>query len=67
MTYADESALQDLDALIIAVMHKEFASLTPEKVAACFHAKHRTKIVADLKGIFNRADYPAPEFDYWRL
>ena len=48
-------------------MHSDFASLTPEKIASFYNPKHRTKVLADIKGIFDRRDYPAPEFDYWRL
>ncbi|MBP3736303.1 MAG: nucleotide sugar dehydrogenase [Lachnospiraceae bacterium] len=65
--FADESALKDLDALLIAVMHREFAALTPEKIAAYYNPKHKTKILADIKGIFDRGDFAAPAFDYWRL
>ncbi len=59
--------LKDLDALIIAVKHKEFEHFTPEDIAAFFDPVHRTKVFVDLKGIFDKDDYKEPEFDYWRL
>ena len=59
--------LKDLDALIIAVKHREFEHFTPADIAAFFNPAHETKVFVDLKGMFDKDDYKAPEFDYWRL
>ena len=59
--------LKDLDALIIAVKHREFEHFTPADIAAFFNPAHETKVFVDLKGMFGKDDYKAPEFDYWRL
>ena len=60
-------AVKDMDAVIVAVAHKEFESYKPADIAKFFNAKHKTKVFMDLKGIYNLDDYKAPEFDYWRL
>ena len=60
-------AVKDMDAVIVAVAHKEFESYKPADIAKFFNAKHKTKVFMDLKGIYNLDDYKAPEFNYWRL
>ncbi|MDO4284880.1 MAG: nucleotide sugar dehydrogenase [Eubacteriales bacterium] len=59
--------VRDMDAVIIAVSHREFENFTPADIAGFFNPAHRTKVFVDLKGIFNKDDYQAPDFDYWRL
>ncbi|WP_026504957.1 nucleotide sugar dehydrogenase [Butyrivibrio sp. NC3005] len=60
-------AVKDMDAIVIAVAHKEFAPLTSQEIAAYYDKKHATKVLMDIKGIFDKNDYKMPEFDYWRL
>lgn len=60
-------AVKDMDAVIVAVAHKEFESYKPEDIAKFFNAKHKTKVFMDLKGIYDMNEYTAPEYDYWRL
>ena len=60
-------AVKDMDAVIVAVAHKEFESYKPADIAKFFNAKHKTKVFMDLKGIYDLNEYKAPEFAYWRL
>ena len=60
-------AVKDMDAVIVAVAHKEFESYKPADIAKFFNAKHKTKVFMDLKGIYDMNEYKAPEYDYWRL
>ena len=60
-------AVKDMDAVIVAVAHKEFESYKPADIAKFFNAKHKTKVFMDLKGIYDMNEYTAPEFGYWRL
>ena len=53
--------------MLIAVRHDAFASLNAEKIGAFYNEKHKTKILADLKGMFDKEDFPAPAYAYWRL
>lgn len=62
------SDVQNMDAVLMAVKHKEFASLTPEKIASFFNPKWTGKVFADLKGVFRREDFTQEKgWDYWRL
>ncbi len=57
--------LRDLDALILAVSHAEFASLDAAHLKAMFK-NPAAGIVIDVKGFLNR-DELSGQFDYWRL
>ena len=67
IAFASMEDVKDMDAVLIAVQHKEFAHYTPQDIAKFYNPAHQTKVFVDLKGIFNKDDYPAPAFDYWRL
>ncbi len=59
--------VKDMDAVIVAVAHKDFESYRPADIAKFFNPEHKTKVFMDIKGIYNMADYTAPGFAYWRL
>ena len=58
-------ALSDLDGLICAVNHAQFADLDAGKIAAMFRAKPYT--VIDIKGILDRKKAKEADIDLWRL
>ncbi len=60
-------AVKDMDAVIVAVAHKEFESYKPADISKFFNPKHATKVFMDLKGIYDMNDYCETEFEYWRL
>ncbi len=64
---AGQDAVHDVDALIIAVAHTEFADMNPEKIAACFKASNKKKVLVDVKGVLDRKTYQNEEYLYWRL
>lgn len=64
---AGKDAIKDVDALVIAVAHAEFADLDKSAINQCFKADCSKKIVVDVKGILNRKDYLTDEYIYWRL
>ncbi|MBQ9590240.1 MAG: nucleotide sugar dehydrogenase [Butyrivibrio sp.] len=59
--------VKDMDAVIMAVAHEDFASYKPSDILKFFNSDNKTKVFMDLKGMYNLEDYKAPEFDYWRL
>lgn len=59
--------VKNMDAVLMAVKHKEFEHFTSEDIAKFYNPEHKTKVFADLKGIFDKKEYSAPEWDYWRL
>lgn len=63
----DKSAICDVDALIIAVAHREFTGLDKTAIDACFAAGNHKKVLVDVKGILDRKTYQNEEYIYWRL
>lgn len=64
--FHDMSETKDMDAVVVAVKHQEFESLSPNDLAKLYDAKHNKKILVDLKGMFDKTDY-VDGWDYWRL
>lgn len=58
--------MRNLDALILAVRHREYASLTPEKLKT-FFADPANALLLDIKAFFDPTAMRAAGFDYWRL
>jgi len=58
-------AVQDMDAVILAVAHEEFSKLTMEEVDSFFGLGK--KILLDIKGILNKNEYEEAGYSYWRL
>lgn len=59
--------IKDMDAVIIAVAHQEFLKLTKEDIKAFYQSSNSKKVLADIKGLFNRNEFTDEEFVYWRL
>ena len=57
--------IKDMDAVVLAVAHKAFASFTMEKVNQFFGTGK--KVLLDLKGLLNRKEYEQAGYSYWRL
>lgn len=57
--------VKDMDAVILAVAHTEFAALTREQIDGFFG--NGTKVLIDLKGLMNRKEYEQAGYQYWRL
>lgn len=57
--------IKDMDALVLAVAHTEFASLTMDQIDSFFG--EGKKVLLDLKGLLDRKEYEAAGYSYWRL
>ena len=66
MEFADMDTIRDMDAVILAVAHDEFSSLTLEDMAKFYSCEHK-KVLLDIKGLLNRKEYEAAGYEYWRL
>ena len=62
---AEPAAVHDMDAVVLAVAHTQFAALTPDEVGALFAPGKR--ILVDVKGLLDRRTYEAADYLYWRL
>ena len=60
------TALRNLDALVVAVSHDAFKSLSLESLAGWFRPGIQPTLV-DVKGQFDRAAAAAAGYRYWRL
>lgn len=58
-------AIKDMDAVVLAVAHTEFASLTMVQINSFFG--EGKKVLLDLKGLLNRKEYEVAGYSYWRL
>lgn len=68
LEFCDFNDIQDLDALIIAVAHTEFISLTKEDIAGLYKVgDNKNKVLIDIKGILDRKLYTGLGYMYWRL
>ena len=56
----------DLDALILAVAHREFESLPPEEMLPLFREPEHA-ILIDVKGFYNRKTVTEAGIRLWRL
>ena len=63
--FVDLNDIRNMDAVILAVAHDAFKSLTPADLNK-FFAPGRN-VLLDIKGIFDRRDFEDAEYLYWRL
>lgn len=61
------SSVHEVDALVIAVAHREFAALTRDAIDACFRPSNEKKVLVDVKGILDKSLYEDDSYIYWRL
>lgn len=63
--FVDISAIQDMDAVILAVAHTKFSNFTIVDMDGFFG--EGKKVLLDLKGILDRKEYERAGYSYWRL
>lgn len=63
--FTDMGSVRNMDAVIFAVAHREFAEMSIKEVGAFFGDGRR--VLIDVKGIFSRSEYEAAGYLYWRL
>lgn len=61
----DMSEIRDVDAVVLAVAHTEFKSLSMSDIDALY--REGRKIMIDVKGLLDRKEYEAAGYSYWRL
>ena len=63
--FVEMEALRELDAVILAVAHREFAGLERQTLDSLYGSGRR--ILLDVKGLMDRAEYEQAGYVYWRL
>ncbi|WP_460031319.1 nucleotide sugar dehydrogenase [Megalodesulfovibrio paquesii] len=66
LTLCGLDAFRDLDAVIVAVPHAAFKTLTPEAVRGMLSDPNKA-LLLDLRGLFDPAAWRTAGFEYWRL
>ena len=66
LNFVDINRIKNMDALIVAVAHDKFKSLTMKQINTMFKKGHK-KVLLDIKGIFDRKAYLKAGYVYWRL
>ena len=67
ITFNTMEDIKEMDAVIVAVSHKQFLTLDKEKISSLYSKAHAKKILVDIKGIFDRKEYSTEDYIYWRL
>ena len=68
MRFVDISTIKDCDAVILAVAHEQFKSLTQADFDKMFKSvENNKKVLVDIKGLLNRKEYETAGYNYWRL
>ena len=62
----DESCIKNMDAVVVAVGHKEYRNMKPANLRKYFNPVYAKPLLIDVKSIFNKAE-AEKEYDYWRL
>lgn len=63
--FVDMNTIKDMDAVILAVAHKEFSGFTMADMDRLFG--EGKKVLLDIKGLLNRKEYENAGYVYWRL
>ena len=67
ITFNTMEDIKEMDAVIVAVSHKQFLTLDKEKISSLYSKAHAKKVLVDVKGIFDRKEYSTEDYIYWRL
>ena len=66
--FVDMNTIKDCDAVILAVAHEQFKTLTQSDFDRMFKAGDNSgKVLVDIKGLLDRKEYEAAGYNYWRL
>ena len=61
----DMDSIRDMDAVILAVAHRQFAGFTLAEMDRFFAPSK--KVLLDIKGLLDRGQYENAGYHYWRL
>ena len=67
ITFNSMEDIKDMDAVIVAVSHKQFLTLDKEKISSLYSKTNAKKVLVDIKGICDRKEYSTEDYIYWRL
>ena len=59
--------VKDMDAVIVAVAHDAFKKLDKADFDKLYKSGNTKKVLIDIKGLLNKAEYMTEDYYYWRL
>jgi UDP-N-acetyl-D-galactosamine dehydrogenase len=65
ISFVPFESIRDMDAVILAVAHNQFKSLTLADVSRLYN--RGKKVMLDIKGLLDREEYENADYIYWRL
>ena len=65
--FATMQDIKNMDAVIVAVAHDEFLKITKEDIDGFFNPANGKKVLADIKGLYNKETFSGDDYSYWRL
>jgi len=63
---SEPSDLSGLNVLIVAVAHESFTQMSFEDIDRMY-SKYQSKVLIDIKGVYNKAEFESQGYYYWRL
>lgn len=65
--FVDINEIKACDAVILAVAHEQFKSLTMNDFEKMFKQSENKNVLIDIKGLLSRKEYENAGYIYWRL
>lgn len=65
--FVDINEIKACDAVILAVAHEQFKSLTMNDFEKMFKQSENKNVLVDIKGLLSRKEYENAGYIYWRL
>ena len=63
--FVDIDSIRDMDAVVLAVAHREFREITVERMNEFLG--NEEKVLLDIKGLADRKEFENAGYHYWRL
>ncbi len=63
--FTNVNNIKDMDAVVLAVAHKEFSNFTVADINKMFG--EGKKVLLDIKGLLNKEEFEQAGYNYWRL
>lgn len=67
ISFGDLDDIHDMDAVIVAVAHEDFLKLSKTDIDGFFNKENNMKVLADIKGLFDKRQFATDDYVYWRL
>jgi UDP-N-acetyl-D-galactosamine dehydrogenase len=65
--FAGMQDIKNMDAVIVAVAHDEFLKISKTDIDGFFNPRNAKKVLADIKGLYNKDTFSGEDYSYWRL